>query len=103
MSADRTAADQTAVPPEQPAAAAEKTPVPTLTYTGPSMTEAVGILGEKKQTYRGMGGPEKIARQHSLGKMTVRERIDVLFDEDSFTEFGMLGHHQSQSPQMQGK
>ncbi|MDQ3878168.1 MAG: acyl-CoA carboxylase subunit beta, partial [Actinomycetota bacterium] len=36
-------------------------------------------------------------------KLTVRERLDLLFDEGSFLEFGLLAHHQSQSPQMQGK
>lgn len=77
--------------------------MPTLTYAGPSMAEAVESLREKKEQYRGMGGPDKIARQHELGKLTVRERLDLLFDPGSFVEFGLLGHHQSLSPQMQGK
>ena len=32
------------------------------------------------------GGIERINRQHANGKMTARERIDVLLDEDSFVE-----------------
>jgi acetyl-CoA carboxylase carboxyltransferase component len=75
----------------------------TYTYEGPSMQEAAKALEEKKAKYREMGGEERVARQHSQNKMTVRERLDVLFDDGSFTEIGLLAHHQSQSPQMQGK
>lgn len=78
-------------------------PMPTLHYAGPTMAEHVETLRERKEQYRGMGGPEKIARQHELGKLTVRERIDLLFDPGTFIEYGLLGHHQSQAPQMQGK
>ena len=38
----------------------------------------------------GMGGPEKIKRQHDAGKLTVRERIAQLVDSDSFVEVGGL-------------
>ena len=37
-----------------------------------------------------MGGPDKIERQHSGGKLTVRERIDALVDPGSFSEIGAL-------------
>ena len=30
------------------------------------------------------GGPDKIERQHQQGKLTARERIDLLFDKESF-------------------
>src|SRR6476646_3222930 len=37
------------------------------------------------------GGPEKITRQHEQGKLTARERIDLLLDQDSFhQELGLL-------------
>ena len=36
------------------------------------------------------GGREKKEHQHSLGKLTARERIDLLLDEDSFEEFDVL-------------
>src|SRR5687768_3978852 len=37
------------------------------------------------------GGPEKITRQHEQGKLTARERIDLLLDEKSFSqEIGLL-------------
>jgi acetyl-CoA carboxylase carboxyltransferase component len=40
------------------------------------------------------GGPERIQRQHERGKLTARERLALLFDEDSFVEFGLwVKHH----------
>src|SRR5687767_2148724 len=37
------------------------------------------------------GGPEKIEKIHKQGKLTARERIDLLFDEDAFQiEIGLL-------------
>ncbi|HEU4480486.1 MAG TPA: carboxyl transferase domain-containing protein, partial [Actinomycetota bacterium] len=83
-------------------AAAERAAV-TYTYDGPDMASAVEALNEKKAKARGMGGPERIERQHSAGKLTVRERLELLFDDADFFEYGLLAHHQSQSPQMQGK
>jgi acetyl-CoA carboxylase carboxyltransferase component len=60
-------------------------------------------LREKKAKFREGGGADKVERQRSLGKLTVRERLDLLFDKDSFRELGLLAHHQATSPQMQGK
>src|SRR5436309_1492658 len=37
-----------------------------------------------------MGGEERVARQHSSGRLTVRQRIERLFDEGSFRETGAL-------------
>ena len=37
-----------------------------------------------------MGGPERVERQHASGRLTVRERIDRLFEEGSFHETGAL-------------
>jgi acetyl-CoA carboxylase carboxyltransferase component len=60
-------------------------------------------LAERKATFREMGGPERVDRQHAAGKLTVRERIERLFDAGTFGEFAILAHHQSQAPSMQGK
>ncbi len=35
-----------------------------------------------------MGGVEKVERQHFYGKLTIRERIDLMADPDSFHEIG---------------
>jgi methylmalonyl-CoA decarboxylase subunit alpha len=37
-----------------------------------------------------MGGPERVARQHEMGRLTVRERLDGLIDPGSFLEIGQL-------------
>ncbi len=39
------------------------------------------------------GGEKRIAKQHSQGKMTARERIDILLDEGSFEELDMFVTH----------
>ena len=39
------------------------------------------------------GGEKRIARQHARGKMTARERIDLLLDEGSFEELDMFVTH----------
>ena len=35
-----------------------------------------------------MGSPERIERQHARGRLTIRERLDRLFDPGSFREIG---------------
>jgi propionyl-CoA carboxylase beta chain len=42
-----------------------------------------------------LGGPERVARQHAAGKLTARERLDLLLDPDSFDETDMLVRHAS--------
>jgi acetyl-CoA carboxylase carboxyltransferase component len=37
-----------------------------------------------------MGGSERVQRQRELGKLTVRERLDLLLDEGSWVELGQL-------------
>ena len=39
------------------------------------------------------GGAERRARQHEEGKLTARERIDLLLDEGSFEEMDKLARH----------
>ncbi len=41
------------------------------------------------------GGPEAVARQHERGKLTARERIDLLLDEGSFVETDALAVHRA--------
>ncbi|MBC7884194.1 MAG: acyl-CoA carboxylase subunit beta [Saprospiraceae bacterium] len=41
------------------------------------------------------GGKERINKQHEKGKLTARERIDLLLDRGSFEEIGMLKEHRS--------
>ena len=48
---------------------------------------------EKKAKLRLGGGEKAIARQHSQGKYTARERLEKLFDKDSFVETGLFVKH----------
>ena len=41
------------------------------------------------------GGEDRIKAQHDKGKLTARERLDILLDEGSFNEIGMLVRHRS--------
>ncbi|HET6970899.1 MAG TPA: carboxyl transferase domain-containing protein [Phenylobacterium sp.] len=45
-------------------------------------------LARRRELGRRMGGPERVARQHAAGRLTVRERIDRLLDPESFLEIG---------------
>ena len=47
-------------------------------------------LEHRRQLARQMGGKEGIERQHSRGKLTVRERIDALADPGTFQEIGSI-------------
>ena len=47
-------------------------------------------LTERREKALGMGGPALLDRQRSMGKLPVRERIDLLLDHGSFIEFGQL-------------
>ncbi len=41
------------------------------------------------------GGQQRIDRQHEKDKLTARERLDILLDDDSFEEIGMFVRHQA--------
>ena len=49
----------------------------------------------RRERARAGGGPKRVASQHAKGKLTARERIDVLLDEGSFEEFDMFVEHRS--------
>ena len=59
------------------------------------MGDILSELEKRRQTALLGGGEKRIARQHERGKLTARERIDVLLDEGSFEEFGMFVQHRS--------
>src|ERR1700754_1065789 len=53
-------------------------------------------LHERRAKAKLGGGEERIARQHDQGKLTARERLDLLIDEGTFTELGLhAGIHHS--------
>ena len=55
--------------------------------------EKLNDLRERKGKIMQMGGNERIAAQHKMGKLTVRERIEKLLDPGSFNEIDALGKH----------
>jgi methylmalonyl-CoA decarboxylase subunit alpha len=53
-------------------------------------------LAARRAQARLGGGPERIERQHEAGKLTARERIDLLVEPGTFTELGLhAGIHHS--------
>ncbi len=56
-----------------------------------TMGELAEQLRERRAAALLGGGEEKIAKQHERGKLTARERIDLLVDEGTFTEIGLHG------------
>jgi len=53
------------------------------------------ILQEKKSLAVQGGGAKRIESQHKKGKLTARERIDLLLDPGTFEEIGMFVTHRS--------
>src|SRR6267143_1558892 len=60
------------------------------------------FLHKKREANQG-GGEDKILSQHEKGKLTARERIDLLLDEGSFTEIDALTTHHYYEFDMQDK
>jgi propionyl-CoA carboxylase beta chain len=52
-------------------------------------------LEKRRDQARAGGGERRIASQHAKGKLTARERIDLLLDEGSFEEFDMFVEHRA--------
>ena len=57
------------------------------------MKEILEKLEKKRERARLGGGTKRIETQHKKGKLTARERIDLLVDEGSFEEFDMFVEH----------
>jgi propionyl-CoA carboxylase beta chain len=59
------------------------------------MNDILGRLEEKRAAARVGGGTRRIEAQHSRGKLTARERLEVLLDPDSFEEWDMFVEHRT--------
>ena len=59
------------------------------------MTKIIDQLEKKRLEAREGGGKKRIDAQHARGKLTARERIDVLLDEGSFEEYDMYVEHRT--------
>jgi acetyl-CoA carboxylase carboxyltransferase component len=63
------------------------TPVP--------LTERLDELAKLKEEARHAGSDAAVARQHERGKLTARERLEILLDPGSFVELDMLARHRA--------
>ncbi len=57
------------------------------------MNDINRMLEERRKVARLGGGEARIEAQHARGKLTARERIDLLLDPDSFEEIDMFVEH----------
>ena len=57
------------------------------------MHDIIRQLEAKREAARQGGGDRRIKAQHAKGKLTARERLDVLLDEGTFEEFDMFVEH----------
>jgi propionyl-CoA carboxylase beta chain len=59
------------------------------------MDKQIETLKDKTAQAQLGGGKDRIASQHKKGKLTARERVELLLDEGSFEEIGMLVEHRA--------
>jgi len=64
-------------------------------FQGAFVREILSQLESRRNAARLGGGEARIATQHSKGKLTARERLDVLLDEGSFEEYDMYVTHRA--------
>ncbi len=67
------------------------------------MSEIIEQLEKKRALAKLGGGEARINAQHAKGKLTARERLDVLLDEDSFEEWDIFVEHRCTDFGMQDK
>ncbi len=68
-----------------------------------SIKEKLKQLTDMREKARVGGGEKRIEAQHKKGKLTARERIDLLLDEGSFEEFDMFVSHRCTDFGLQGQ
>ncbi|MEM1064130.1 MAG: acyl-CoA carboxylase subunit beta [Pseudomonadota bacterium] len=59
------------------------------------MSDILSELEARRAGARAGGGERRVAAQHKKGKLTARERIEVLLDEGSFEEYDMFVTHRT--------
>lgn len=57
------------------------------------MSEKLDLLRQKRNKIEQAGGTKRIEKQHNQGKLTARERINLLFDEGTFVEIDAFVKH----------
>src|SRR5580658_7061897 len=59
------------------------------------MSDILKRLEQGRGAARAGGGKRRVEAQHAKGKLTARERLDILLDPDSFEEWDMFVEHRS--------
>ena len=59
------------------------------------MSDIIKLLEKKREEAKLGGGKRRIESQHAKGKLTARERIEVLLDQDTFEEYDMYVEHRT--------
>src|SRR5258708_2545853 len=59
------------------------------------MKDIIDKLAQRRSGARAGGGVARIEAQHRRGKLTARERMELLMDKGSFEEFDMFVEHRS--------
>ena len=62
---------------------------------GGTMKDILDKLEARREQARLGGGEKRIEAQHNRGKLTARERVELLLDKGSFEEFDMFVEHRS--------
>jgi len=68
-----------------------------------NLKDQIEVLLSKKEQALEMGGKEEIEKQKKAGKRLVRERIQLLFDTNTFIELGLLGQSEADSKTIKEK
>lgn len=68
-----------------------------------SMADKIAELLRKREELKLGGGKARIEKQHESGKLSARERIDLLVDPESFQETGLFAQHRATFFGMAGK
>lgn len=71
--------------------------------SNPSNAQKIAELHERREKLMLGGGKERIEKQHAGGKLSARERVDMLTDKNSFCESGLFAQHRSTLFGMAGK
>jgi propionyl-CoA carboxylase beta chain len=67
------------------------------------MTEKIRELALRERQAEAGGGPERVAKQHAAGKLTARERVELLLDPGSFTELDKFVTHRCADFEMESQ
>ncbi len=86
-------ADTTETREQAPAPAESDGAAATLPTPRGTVRERIQYLREQKAATLEAGGPDAIRKQHERGKLTARERLELLLDPGSFVEIDALARH----------